>query len=63
MLIGCTDKHTLDVFFQELGLRLFKYVWFHCLLMIVLSLMLLIALVLILTASYYFLAGVWIIVV
>ncbi|KAF9175279.1 F-box protein: endocytic membrane traffic, recycling ReCYcling 1 [Mortierella sp. AD010] len=25
MLIGCTDKHTLDVFFQELGLRLFKY--------------------------------------
>lgn len=24
MLIGCTDKHTLDVFFQEIGLRLFK---------------------------------------
>ncbi|KAF9144850.1 F-box protein: endocytic membrane traffic, recycling ReCYcling 1 [Mortierella sp. GBA39] len=29
MLIGCTDKHTLDVFFQELGLRLFKYQLIH----------------------------------
>ncbi|KAF9923704.1 F-box protein: endocytic membrane traffic, recycling ReCYcling 1 [Linnemannia zychae] len=29
MLIGCTDKHTLDVFFQELGLRLFNCLTKH----------------------------------
>ncbi|KAF9357427.1 F-box protein: endocytic membrane traffic, recycling ReCYcling 1 [Mortierella sp. NVP85] len=29
MLVGCTDKHTLDVFFQELGLRLFNCLTKH----------------------------------
>ncbi|KAF9388535.1 F-box protein: endocytic membrane traffic, recycling ReCYcling 1 [Podila verticillata] len=29
MLIGCTDKHTLDVFFQEIGLRLFNCLTKH----------------------------------
>ncbi|KAF9105282.1 F-box protein: endocytic membrane traffic, recycling ReCYcling 1 [Mortierella sp. AM989] len=29
MLIGCTDKHTLDVFMQELGLRLFNCLTKH----------------------------------
>ncbi|KAF9951735.1 F-box protein: endocytic membrane traffic, recycling ReCYcling 1 [Mortierella alpina] len=29
MLVGCTDKHTLDVFFQEVGLRLFNCLTKH----------------------------------
>ncbi|KAG0243061.1 exocyst complex component Sec10-domain-containing protein [Mortierella sp. GBAus27b] len=29
MLVGCTDKHTLDVFFQEIGLRLFNCLTKH----------------------------------
>ena len=23
LVVGCSDKHTLDVFFQEIGLRFF----------------------------------------
>lgn len=23
LVVGCADKHTLDIFFQEIGLRLF----------------------------------------